>query len=76
MLNKPYLIKSGISVVEGGYLSGKTTLVPEIIRDYYRDTQLKLNKIKEQKAKMNNLKTYTIEDILNDGSSSEEEEEE
>ena len=69
-----YLVQEGIVVVDGPYRSGKSSLIPEIIAGYLTVSQNIKQAELEKKLKMQNLKTYSIKDILEGDSSSDEEE--
>lgn len=56
----PYLIKQGVLLINGGYKSGKTSLIPQIIQGYKSVTD-EIKRAEAAKAqKMNNLPTYTV----------------
>lgn len=67
------LIKHGIMAIEGGYRSGKTSLITELVNQYHNITAKTNKAMHEKKMRMNNLPTYSIQQILDDDSSSDEE---
>lgn len=60
-------------MVNGSYKSGKTKLIPQIISGF-REVANSIEKAEEEKQlRMKNLPTYTIQQILDEDSSSDEE---
>jgi hypothetical protein len=69
-----YLCSKGISLIEGSYITGKSSLVPKIVMGYQKITEKKTQDEEMKKNRMKNLKKYTIKDIMENDSSSDEEE--
>jgi hypothetical protein len=68
------LSSKGISLIEGSYITGKSSLVPKIVLGYQKITEKKTQDEEMKKNRMKNLKKYTIKDIMENDSSSDEEE--
>lgn len=59
------LKKKGVTVVDGTYLSGKSTLAAGILKSMVEVAlYIKLTKSDDSKAKKQQIKTYTIKELL------------
>jgi len=67
------LARSGIMAIEGTFMSGKTTLIPRIVHQYKHEAMLNEEKEKMKKDKLKNLKVYSVQEILDGDSSSDDE---
>ena len=62
-------------IIEGDYHSGKSKLIPTIIKNYMQITETQEQRLKQIQERKQNFKTYTVAEIIANGSSSEDDSE-
>jgi thymidylate kinase len=63
--------RQGLSVVEGGYRSGKTTTAVALVKKFF-ETAEKVKIQREEAKKAKKVKTYSIKELLDNDSSDDE----
>lgn len=68
---KNVMRKKGISLVDGAYLSGKTTMAVALVKALFL-TSAHIKQQEEHKLKNKKVKTYSIKELMENDSSDDE----